>query len=66
VPGESRGWINARLLGVAPSLSPVGGYMMLIGALLTALAIILLLHKGWKQETSWQSEPKGTASREMV
>lgn len=52
LPGESRGWLNARLLGAAPSLSQLGGYMMVIGALFTALVIILLLHKGWAQNAA--------------
>lgn len=49
LPGESRGWLLSPAFGSFPSLSQVGGIIMLIGAALTALAIVLLLHKGWAE-----------------
>jgi membrane protease YdiL (CAAX protease family) len=51
LPGETRGWIVSRILGAFPSLSQIGGYIMLIGTLLTMLTLFLLLNTRRKQES---------------
>lgn len=62
LPDETRGWIVSRILGTFPSLSLVGGYVMLIGTLLTILTLLLLLKRSQKQETA----SRETASRETA
>jgi membrane protease YdiL (CAAX protease family) len=51
LPGETRGWIVSRSLGAFPSLSQVGGSIMLTGTLLTMLTLFLLLNRGRRQES---------------
>jgi hypothetical protein len=46
LPGETRGWIHSPALAPTPALSETGGYLLLIGTVLTALATVLLLNKG--------------------
>lgn len=59
LPGESRGWILSPVFGSFPSLSQMGGYIMLIGALLTTLVLVLLLHNGWKQQAALEETASG-------
>ncbi len=45
LPGETRGWLHWPESGPVPALSPQAGYVLLIGAALTALLLFLKLRK---------------------
>lgn len=49
LPGETQGWLLSPVLRPWPALSQAGGYIMLIGTLLTLLTLYPLLNSKQKQ-----------------
>ncbi|MGE5532265.1 MAG: lysostaphin resistance A-like protein [Bacteroidota bacterium] len=52
LPGKTHGWLLSPVLRPWPSLSQIGGYIMLIGTLLTLLTLYLLLNRRQRRETA--------------